>query len=79
MTRKELETLAELIAEKLYKRQQEDPGYNLVPIEDASRITGLAVRSLYKVKDTIGYFKRGKKLFFNRKCLEEFNRQREHC
>lgn len=73
MTNKEIDMLAEKIAEKLWDRQQEE----MVDIKKASEITGLAVKTLYKRKDAIGYLKRGKGLYFKRKCLEIYNQIRQ--
>lgn len=76
MTNREIEILAEKIAEKLIEKQK--PKDRLVTVKEASEITGLAVNSLYNRKALIGYVKRGQKLMFSTENLEAYNRSREY-
>lgn len=76
MTAKEIEKLADFIAERLWQRHNETT--DLVGVKEAGKITGLSVQSLYNRKNEIGYLKRGKSLMFSRKNLEAYNKGREH-
>lgn len=77
MTRKEIERIADLVAERLREKEDQRHKDRLVDVREAMEITGLAAQTLYNRKMEIGYVKRGRGLYFQASNLEAYNRSRE--
>lgn len=70
MTERELNKLADKIAERLWQRQNQESEW--LTIEQAAQMMGVAVSTVRDHKDEIGYSKKGKRIYFKERSVKSY-------
>lgn len=70
MTDREIDRIAKKTAQYLWEMQNQESEW--LTIEEAAKMLGLAVATVYDHKNDIGYVKRGKRIYFKSRSVKSY-------